>query len=101
MDFNKNDFLDLWRRKVPYGVTLDLEALDCFGYFEAEPYTGIIIRYNVEKVANTDEGIVLHCSTRVRQFSTGYDSVEEREFMRYAKEIRLHGDFPDWLIPEQ
>ena len=101
MDFTRETFLNFCKSKVPYGTTLDLEMLDCFGYFECEPYAGVTIRYNVEKIENTEYGIVLTCSTRVRNFCTGMDKVDEHKFMRYAKEIRLLGNYPEWLISQE
>lgn len=99
MDFNKNDFLDFWRRKILRGTSIDLEIWDCFGYFEATPYKDITIRYNISEVRVSREGEVsFFCSTRVRQFPTGTTTVTESEFNRYAKEIRLHGELPDFLL---
>lgn len=99
MNFTKNDFLDLWRRKILRGTFINLEIWDCFGYFEVTPYKDITIRYNISEVSvNGDGEVSFNCSTRVRQFHTGTTIVTEREFNHYAKEIRLHGEIPDFLL---
>ena len=52
MNFTRNNFIEFWKRIVPFGGTIDLDVLDWFGYFEAEPYKGVISRYTFEKVTH-------------------------------------------------
>lgn len=95
MDFTRNNFIEFWKRIVPFGGTIDLDVLDCFGYFEAEPYKGVIIRYNFEKVTHNREGITFDCKSRIRNFDLGSISINEDFFNRYAKEIRVLGNYPE------
>ena len=98
MNFNKTDFLEFWRRKILRGTSIDLDIWGCFGYFEVSPYENITIRYNISEVRVSRDGeISFYCSTRIREYHTGTKIIDEREFNRYAKEIRLYG-LPDFLL---
>lgn len=95
MDFTKEQFIRFCYAMAKPGITVDLEAFyGGFGYFEMKPYAnGSTIRYNVESISNTGNGIELFCTTRIREFNVGNCMISEHEFMRYAKEISLYGNF--------
>lgn len=95
MDFTKDNFIKMWKKIVPLGTTIDLTVYEAFGYFEAEPYKGVIIKYNFESVIHDRDGIHFGCSTRIKNFNLGYITIDEQFFNRYAKEIRLHGNYPE------
>ena len=101
MDFTKDNFIKFCNKIAQKGIAIDLEQF-CggFGYFEMNPYADKnAIRYNIEKIENTSEGISLTCSVRIREFNICSNCVvDEETFLRYAKEIRLHGHFSKELI---
>lgn len=102
MDFTKENFIKLWKQILPLGCSVDLEVLGNgwgFGYFEAAPYSKEErIRYNISQITNTNEGIVMSCTTRLKEFHVGYATVEEFRFLRFAENVQLHGDFNDNIM---
>ena len=97
MDFTKDKFLQFCRMIAKPGISINLhEFCEGFGYFEMKPFPNESkINYNIEKIENTCNEIVLHCIVNIRGFNIGCCTVEESCFLRYAKEIRLHGNFSD------
>lgn len=95
MDFTKEQFIRFCHSIAKPGITVDLKTFcESFGYFEMKPYAKeSTIRYNLESISNTGNGIELFCTTRIREFNVGNCMIDEHKFMRYAKEIRLYGNF--------
>lgn len=100
MEFTKDQFISFCHAVTKPGTTIDLPSFcEGFGYFEMKPYANeSTIRYNVGSVSNTGDEIKLYCTTHIGEFHTGECVVYEDKFMRYAKEIHLHGNFSSELI---
>ena len=100
MSFNKEDFIKTLKDKIAVGVEVDLDVNGCFGYFEMTPYSkDEVIKCIIRKIKNGHSGISLYCSTRYKEFSTGFLWIDEMKFLQYAKYISYHtyAKCPEWL----
>lgn len=99
MDFSKDNFIKFCRKIANKGVTINLhEFCEGFGYFEIKPFANeSTISYNIEEIENTKNKIYLYCKVSIRGFNIGDCIVDENKFLKYAKEIRLHGNFSNEL----
>lgn len=99
MELTKENFIKFCRSIVKNGMSFDLECYGeniCFGYFELKPYANeSTIRYNVESISKNEDEIKLSCSVRIREFYIGNAIITEESFLRYAKNVRLYGNFDD------
>lgn len=99
MDFTKDNFIKFCRKIANKGITINLnDFCGGFGYFEMKPFHNeSTISYNIGKIENMENEIYLHCNVNIRGFGIGECIVDENKFLRYAKEIRLHGNFSNKL----
>ena len=100
MNFTKDNFIKFCNKIAQKGMAIDLEQF-CggFGYFEMKPFSSeSTISYNIGKIENMENEIYLYCNVNIRGFNVGKCIVDESKFLRYAKEIRLHGNFSKELI---
>lgn len=100
MNFTKENFIKLWRQILPLGFSVNLEVFeDGFGYFEMAPYhEDEKIRYNINRITNTNEGLVMSCTVRLHEFNIGATIVGEFDFLRHAQNVSLYGRFNDDII---
>lgn len=97
MDFTKDNFIAFCRKIVGKGMSVNLhDFCDGFGYFEMKPYNNeSTIRYNIDEISHTEDGVSLSCQVRIGNFHVGSCIVDEKQFLRYAKEISLYGNNDD------
>ena len=102
MNFTKENFIKFCKKIARPGVSIDLEILgggSGFGYFEVKPYAKeSAISYNIKKISNNGEEVTLYCSVRLCSFCIGESVVNEEVFLRYAKNVRLHGNFDNEIL---